>query len=169
MLSYIGGKSRISKRLIIPKIPRDIKVYCEPFGGMFWTFFKLPLEEFKKLETVVYNDFNHLNTNIINCVVNNKDFLDVIKNIESQDSDLFYESQSMIFNEDLNLDKDIPNYDIGWRYAYVLSQVFSGTNPEKGKFIDLKGKYRSKFDSFKNKLADQKWLDHFNSISKIEN
>ena len=39
MISYIGGKSKISK-WIIPFIPKDIKTYVEPFGGMYWVFFK---------------------------------------------------------------------------------------------------------------------------------
>ena len=30
-----------------------------------------------------------------------------------------------------------------------MTQVFSGLNAEKAKFIDLKGKYKSKFDSFR--------------------
>ena len=32
-LSYIGGKSKISK-WIIPHIPKDIETYVEPFGGV---------------------------------------------------------------------------------------------------------------------------------------
>src|SRR5581483_11717910 len=62
-----------------------------------------------------------------------------------------------------------PDYDSAYKYAYIISQVWSGTNPEKGKFIDLKGKYTSKFDSFKNKLSNIKWTEYFNRISKVEN
>lgn len=37
-LSYIGGKSKLSK-VIIPMIP-DHKTYCEVFAGALWVFFK---------------------------------------------------------------------------------------------------------------------------------
>jgi site-specific DNA-adenine methylase len=50
-----------------------------------------------------------------------------------------------------------------------LTQVWSGTNPEKGRFIDLKGKYKSKFDSFKNKLKSPKWHMYFDKIQVNEN
>ena len=52
-LSYIGGKSKIAKSFIEPRIPKDIEVYVEPFSGMFWTFFAMNLEEYPNLKTVV--------------------------------------------------------------------------------------------------------------------
>ena len=63
MISYIGGKARISK-WIVPYIPRDIETYVEPFSGMFWVFFKMDLHHYPNLKTVVYNDFNGLNSNL---------------------------------------------------------------------------------------------------------
>ncbi len=38
MLSYIGGKSKIGK-WIVPFYDKDMEVYLETFGGMFWCFF----------------------------------------------------------------------------------------------------------------------------------
>jgi site-specific DNA-adenine methylase len=66
MISYIGGKARISK-WIVPFIPKDIETYVEPFGGMYWVFFKTKLSEYPNLKTVVYNDFNGLNANLFRC------------------------------------------------------------------------------------------------------
>jgi len=66
MISYIGGKARIGK-WIVPFIPKDIKTYCEPFSGMFWVFFNMDLKKYPNLKTVVYNDFNGLNTNLFDC------------------------------------------------------------------------------------------------------
>ncbi len=34
MISYIGGKSRIAPKLIIPNIPTDIETFVEVFSGM---------------------------------------------------------------------------------------------------------------------------------------
>jgi DNA adenine methylase len=74
-----------------------------------------------------------------------------------------------LFHSNLQLDLSKPDYHIASKYIYLLTQVFSGTNPEKASFIDLKGKYKSKFDSFKNKLVDSKWQEHFLKITNVEN
>ena len=168
MMPYIGGKSRISK-FIIPHIPKDIHTYCEPFGGQFWVYFKLNISDYPNLKQVVYNDFNKLNVNVIRCAKNYKEFSKYLDKYNSQDSSLFYKSQSDIFKSGFELDLSSPDYDTAAKYAIVLTQVFSGTNPEKGKFIDLKGKYKSKFDSFREKMSNSSWQSHFDMISNIEN
>ena len=166
-LSYIGGKSRIGT-WIRNYIPKDIETFVEPFSGMFWVFFRLELSNYPNLKTVVYNDFNPLNVNLFNCVRNYEEFYEVIKDYKSQNKDLFDKFQSEIFSSDFKVDLSTPDYQTAAKYAYILSQVWSGTNPEKGKFIDLKGKYRSKFDSFKSKLVDKKWQKHFDKITFCE-
>ena len=166
-LSYIGGKSRIGT-WIRNYIPNDIETFVEPFSGMFWVFFRLELSNYPNLKTVVYNDFNPLNVNLFNCVKNYEDFYEVIKDYKSQNKDLFNKFQSEIFSSDFKVDLSTPDYQTAAKYAYILSQVWSGTNPEKGKFIDLKGKYRSKFDSFKSKLVDKKSQKHFDKITFCE-
>lgn len=168
MISYIGGKSRISK-FILPHIPRDINKYAEVFGGMFWNFYKMDLTEFKNLDTIVYNDFNQLNVNLFNCVKEYKEFSGIIQQIPSQDKDRFYEYQKEVFNKDLKIDLSKPDFESAYKYAYLLTQVWSGTNPTDGKFIDLKGKYKSKFDTFKDKLQDPKWNKYFDKLTTTEN
>ena len=168
MLSYIGGKSRISS-FIKGYIPRDIETYVEPFSGMFWVFFKMDLPKYPNLKQVVYNDFNALNVNLFNCVKEHGEFSKIIKDYKSQDKKLFEEFQGEIFASDFVVDLSTPDFHTAAKYAYVLSQVWSGTNPEKSSFIDLKGKYKSKFDSFKNKLEDTKWQSYFSKITLTEN
>jgi DNA adenine methylase len=92
----------------------------------------------------------------------------VIKNYKSQDKKLFDKFQKEIFHTDFKVDLTTPDYHTASKYAYILSQVWSGTNPFKGKFIDLKGKYKSKFDSFKSKLVDEKWQNYFDKITICE-
>lgn len=167
-VSYIGGKSRIGK-WIKNYIPTDIEIYVECFGGMYWTFFCMDLDKYKNLKTVVYNDFNPLNVNVFNCLKNYQEFYNVIKNYDSQNKDLFYQFQKEIFGGDFKVDLSSPDYHTACKYLYLLTQVWSGTNPEKGKFIDLKGKYASKFDSFKKKLQSPKWQKFFDKISVTEN
>lgn len=166
-LSYIGGKSRIGT-WIRNYIPYDTETFVEPFSGMFWVFFKLELPNYPNLKKVVYNDFNPLNVNLFNCIKNYVDFYEVIKDYKSQNKKLFDKFQKEIFHPDFQVDLTTPDYHTAAKYAYILSQVWSGTNPEKGKFIDLKGKYRSKFDSFKSKLVDTKWQKYFDKITVCE-
>lgn len=168
MLSYIGGKSKIGT-WIRNYIPKDTETYVEPFSGMYWVFFKLELPHYKNLKKVVYNDFNPLNVNLFNCVRNYSKFYDIIKHYKSQDKSLFIQYQKEIFHPDFKVDLSQPDYHTAAKYAYIISQVWSGTNPEKGKFIDLKGKYKSKFDSFKGKLVDKKWQSYFDKIEVCEN
>ena len=167
-LSYIGGKSRIGK-WIRNYIPNDIETYVEPFSGMFWVFFNIELAPYQNLKTVVYNDFNPLNVNLYNCIKNYTEFSKIISTIPSQKSDLFYQYQKEVFAHGFKVDLSTPNYEAAYKYAYILTQVWSGTNPEKGKFIDLKGKYTSKFDSFKSKLTNPKWQAYFDRITLTEN
>lgn len=166
-LSYIGGKSRISL-WIRDYIPKDIDTYVEPFSGMFWVFFKMETPKYPNLKRIIYNDLNPLNVNLFNCIREYDEFNEVIKNYKSQDRSLFLESQSEIFDKNYQINLSTPNFDAAAKYALVLSQVFSGTNPEKGGFIDLKGKYKSKFDSFKGKLQNKKWQSYFDKITNVE-
>jgi DNA adenine methylase len=176
-ISYIGGKSKIAPQLIIPNIPTDIEIYVEPFSGQFWTFFKMNLENYPNLKTVVYNDFNKLNYNLYTCIKDHQRLLEECEKLIVQEKDviptnpicceLFNRFQSEIFNDEFKVDGY--NYEVAAKYVYVLTQVFSGANPAKSKFIDLKGKYHSKFTSFKNKLKNEKWQKMFERIDFVEN
>jgi DNA adenine methylase len=62
-----------------------------------------------------------------------------------------------------------PDYEVAAKYVYVVTQVFSGSKPESSSFIDLKGKYRSKYLSFRDKLSNPKWVEYFSRITHVEN
>lgn len=168
MVSYIGGKSRIGK-WIRGYIPNDIETYVEVFGGMYWVFFNLELPNYPNMKKVIYNDFNPLNSNLFNCVKNYREFNNVISGYTSQNKDDFYKFQKEIFDESFKVDLSKPDYHTASKYVYLLSQVWSGTNCSTGKFIDLKGKYTSKFDTFKSKLVNPKWQNFFDKIDIVEN
>jgi DNA adenine methylase len=177
MISYIGGKSKIGK-WIVPFYDKNMEVYLETFGGMFWCFYNMDLKQLPNLKKVVYNDFNPLNYNLFNCVKNHKRLLEECEKFIVQEKNVyptnpicvenFNKFQKEIYSENLLITEQ-PNFEIAAKYAYVLTQVFSGANPEKSKFIDLKGKYHSKFTSFINKLKNPKWQKMFESITHIEN
>jgi DNA adenine methylase len=176
-VSYVGGKSKIAPQLIVPNIPKDIEIYVEPFSGQFWTFFKMNFKNFNNLKTVVYNDVNPLNYNMYQCLKNHQRLLEECEKFIVQEKDVFPTNpiceeqfnkfQLEIFAENFKVDEC--NYEVAAKYIYVLTQVFSGANPSKSKFIDLKGKYHSKFTSFKNKLRKPEWQEMFERIDFVEN
>lgn len=175
MLGYIGGKSRIGK-WIRDYIPTDIETYVEPFGGMFWVYFNMELEKYSKLDTVVYNDVNKLNYNLYKCVTENPQLLHNIMlqypnqekgnpNTDPRCKELFYKFQNEIYNSDW----EPINYEVASKYVYVMAQIFSGANPEKATFMDMKGKYTPRFIGYTNKMVNPKWTDKFNKITNVEN
>lgn len=176
MLSYIGGKSKIGK-WIVPFIPKDIETYVEPFSGMYWVFFNMDLKEYPNLKRVVYNDFNPLNYNLFKCIQNPTELLKSIESIDCQKfgeentpeiyKNQFNQFQKEIFSEGFKT--NCPDYETAAKYVYVLTQVFSGSKPETSSFIDLKGKYKSKYLTFRDKLSKPNWIEHFLKITNVEN
>lgn len=184
MFSYIGGKSTISK-WIKEYIPTEItKSYVEPFSGAFWVYFSIDIEN---MDTIVYNDFNPVNSNLFNCLKTPDEFYEFIKNEECQVKDIdkigvpcdskfrekFEKYQKSAFSDKYTFDPDKPNFQWGLEYIYVITQVFSGSKPETSKFIDLKHKYRSKFDTFRDKVGGigrgKMYPEYLKSITNVEN
>jgi DNA adenine methylase len=176
MLSWIGGKSKIGKWLV-DYYPQDMEIYTEGFGGMFWCYFNMDLKKYPNLKKVIYNDINPLNYNLFQCVQNPEELLRAINSIECQKQGVentpliyreqFSEFQKEIFSENLNLEPY--NYEIAAKYAYVVTQVFSGSKPETSSFIDLKGNYKSKYLTFRDKLTKPDWVEKFLKITDVEN
>ena len=177
MISYIGGKATIGK-WIVPFIPNNIETYVEGFSGMFWVFFNMDLKNYSNLKTVVYNDFNKLNTNLFKW---SKQY-DVLWNALSQYpcqqlgvvdtppeyAQMFNQYQKEVFNPELVITEE-NGLEIACKYLYVLCQVFSGSKPEKASYMDYKGKYRCKVLVFLDKLKNPKYREHFDKITFIEN
>jgi len=165
MISWIGGKSLISK-WIIPHIPRDIKTYVEPFSGAYWVYLKMDLKNYPNLENIIYNDFNDYLVNLFQSANDCKNFHEFLKQIPAQEKDRFIQYQSEL-KEGIQYQK--PDFSVAAKFAYLATQVWSGIDPISGKFIDLKGKYRSKFDTFKDKLNNEKYTENLERISNFEN
>ena len=154
-----------------------MEVYLEAFGGMFWCFYNMDLKMYPNLNKVVYNDFNPLNYNLFKCVQNPDELLRAINSIDCQKQGVdvtpeiykeqFVSFQAEIFNQGFNLEPG--DYEVAAKYVYVLTQVFSGSKPETSNFIDLKGKYKSKYLTFRDKLLKPDWVDHFLKITDVEN
>jgi DNA adenine methylase len=177
MISYIGGKARIGK-WIVPQIPNDIETYVEGFSGMFWVFFNMDLKNYPNLKTVVYNDYNGLNANLMKWA---KQY-DVLREALSQypcqqlkveDTPpeyavMFKEYQKLVFNDNLVI-TDENSLEVACKYVYVLTQVFSGSKPETASYMDYKGVYRCKVLIFMDKLNNPKYREHLDRITFVEN
>lgn len=177
MISYIGGKARISK-WIVPQIPTNIETYVEGFSGMFWVFYNMDLKNYPNLKTVVYNDFNRLNTNLLKCTKRYDELHDELMKYPCQQlgvvdtppeyREMFNEYQKYVFDPDLVI-TDENEMEIAAKYVYVLTQVFSGSKPEKARYTDYKGKYRCKVLIFMDKLKNPVFREHFDKITFVEN
>lgn len=177
MISYIGGKARIGK-WIVPFIPKDIETYVEGFSGMFWVFFNMDLKDYPNLKTVVYNDYNRLNANLMKWA-KQYDTLHTelskypcqqlgVVNTPPQYSEMFVQYQKEVFNPELIINNK-NSLEIAAKYVYVLTQVFSGSKPETASYTDYKGKYRCKVLIFMDKLKNPKFREHFDKITFVEN
>lgn len=176
MLSWIGGKSKIGKWLV-EYYPSDMEIYTEAFGGMMWCYYNMDLSKFPNLKRIVYNDFNPLNYNLFKCVQNPNELLSAINSIECQQlgveqtpihlKEQFNNFQKELFDE--NFKFTVGDYEVAAKYVYIVTQVFSGSKPETSSFIDLKGKYKSKYLTFRDKLIKPSWVDYFVKITDVEN
>lgn len=177
MISYIGGKARIGK-WIVPHIPNDIETYVEGFSGMFWVFFNMDLSKYPNLKTVVYNDYNRLNSNLMKWARQYDVLHDALSKYPCQQlkvedtppeyAIMFNEYQKEVFNNDLVI-TDENSLEIACKYIYVLTQVFSGSKPETASYMDYKGKYRCKVLIFLDKLKHPSYREHFDKITFVEN
>ena len=177
MISYIGGKARIGK-WIVPHIPTDIETYVEGFSGMFWVFFNMDLSKFPNLKTVVYNDFNRLNANLMKWTKQYDVLHEALSKYPCQTvgvvdtppeyEQMFNQYQKEVFNPELVI-TDENSLEITCKYVYVLTQVFSGSKPETSSYTDYKGAYRCKVLIFMDKLKNPKYREHIDRISFVEN
>lgn len=177
MISYIGGKNRMA-RWIDEFIPKDISTYVEGFSGMFWVFFNMELDKYPNLKTVVYNDYNRLNSNLMKWSLKYDVMWDELSKYPCQQlgvvdtppeySQMFKEFQKEVFNPELVITEE-NGLEIAGKYVYVLTQVFSGSKPETAAYTDYKGKYRCKVLIFMDKLKNPKYRDHFDRITFVEN
>ena len=162
MISYIGGKSRMAK-LIGEYIPHN-ETYVEVFGGAFWVYVNGNIES----KQIVYNDFNKYMANLFECFRTPQKFGKHLKRYESQNPQLFKMFQNGLNNIEEKL-FNLGDYEIGTQYAYCATQVFSGSKVMESKFIDLKGKYSSKYDSLQRRLAKPEVQDKLKRITNVEN
>jgi len=152
MISYIGGKARIGKWIVLKKYPN--------------------------LKTVVYNDFNGLNANLFDCCSDYERLWGELDRYPCQQlgvehtppeySEMFNQYQQEVFHSGITITEE-NKFEIAAKYVYVLTQIFSGSKPETSSYTDYKGKYRCKVLIFMDKLKNPKYREHFEKITFVEN
>ena len=169
MISYIGGKNRMAG-WICEHIPNDIETYVEVFGGAFWVYVKGDIHEKPQLKEVVYNDKNRFMANLFQCMRIPDEFYKALSEVKSQNKNLFYQCQDNLnVIAKGNCGFELGDCDIASQYAYVATQVFSGSKILESKFIDLKGKYSSKYDALRRRLQKSDIKNKLNKITHCEN
>ena len=109
-------------------IPDDIETYVEVFGGAFWVYVKGDIHKKPQLKEVIYNDKNKFMTNLFQCMRIPDDFYKVLSEVESQNESLFYMCQDNLnVMAKGNCGFELGDCDIAAQYAYVATQVFSGS------------------------------------------
>ena len=162
MFSYLGGK-KFQAKWIGSHFP-SLKKYVEPFGGAFWVYFQNGIEFDKN----VYNDYNRFLTNIFYCARNKqRQFVKELLKYEPQKRDLFEQFKNELVP--LNYDFELGDVEKVVKYLYIETNTYSGLTIEKAKFVDLKGKYKSKYTHFIDKLIHPRWQYKLQTITNIEN
>ena len=166
MFSYLGGK-KFQAKWIASQFPKH-NTYVEPFGGAYWVYF-MANHQIDQAHTNVYNDFNKDIANIFHCArYDDRKFLKSLLSYEDQNKELFNQFKKDLFP--LTTDFELGDVDRATKYLYLQTQSFSGdTLTEKTKYVDLRGKYKSKYQHFIDKISNKKWLYHIKGISKIHN
>ncbi|MCK9445774.1 DNA adenine methylase [bacterium] len=174
--SYFGGKNCMNS-FIVPYVPKDTKIFVEPFSGSFAIYFYSTLSE---NAISVYNDQNKDQVNLFACSKNYNKFLDVINKHFNDDGGLLNpgDVDPKIFYKELyykikksdfpTTDFDVPDYDRASMYAFMLHSAFSSINYQSAGYSGF-NKERLKLLTFVNKLNNEYVRMKLDKITYIEN
>lgn len=182
ILSYFGGKSsNVFINFINSKIPKDgIKTYIEPFSGSMGTYMD---DDSLKFETVIYNDKNRHQVNLVYCCSKPEEFLthlEKFKNtvLHTEETDPiekwnFYKGIYQKFTKNTFLDDtkfEIGDFKRACMYAFLITSSFSSVYPRGGGFSGYKkDKDKIKLDVLIDKLKKNKYTDKLKSITEFLN
>lgn len=182
---YFGGKNSMSN-WIYSYIPKNIKTYVEVFGGSFAIYFN---EDFSQCNNIIYNDANKWQTNFMACCKDYDRMLLEIENsfkiggflfcdkidkndIKKHYRDLYTETK----NPDKcdfydNLDFNIPDYDKGVIYSFMITSAFNACHARGAGFAGFSTSGKLKLLTLINKLKKEEFrnkLDHITHIKCID-
>lgn len=171
MFPYIGGKSHHVKWMD-PLFPNKFNTFVEVFGGAGWVSVKSPKVDYSRVR--VYNDFNPLLANVFECLrVDPVALLSAMEQTPKSELSRYRQYQQELF---VNLDWSTVNLGdvaLAVKYLYLQTQVFAGTALSATNvpyFTEQKagGKYPSKYDTLKKKLANTDIQSRLKKITQVE-
>lgn len=182
LLSYFGSKSSsVFQEFINRKIPKTgIKTYLEPFSGSFSTYIN---DDSLNFETVIYNDKNRHQVNLMKCCSEPEKFLHVLEKLKqtllhTKETDPvkkwdFYKAlyRKYVDNDFLdNNDFEIGDFKRAAIYAFLITSSFSSVFPRGGGFAGYKKDTdKLKLEVLINKLKKGTYTDKLQSITEFNN
>lgn len=171
MFPYIGGKAHHVKWMD-KFFPANFDKFVEVFGGAGWVSVKS--QSVNQSRVRIYNDFNPLLANVFECFRQNPALVLAAMNSRPK-SDLALYQQ---YQRELFVDLDwsqvrLGDLELAVKYLYLQTQVFAGTPLSANNvayFTELKagGKYPSKYDTLKKKLANADIQQRLRAITQVE-
>ena len=180
IISYFGGKANFQS-FITPNIPKDCTTYIEPFSGSFAIYLDSKLE----FNTVVFNDRNRHQANLMRCCASPLEFLPELKSLLAPGGLLytevttpeekwdFYKAiyRDYIRNSFLDdMDFEIGDFKVAAIYAFLITSSFSSVYPRGGGFTGYKkAKDKLNLTILMNKLEKNKYTERLQKISEFNN
>ena len=180
IISYFGGKANFQS-FITPNIPKDCTTYIEPFSGSFAIYLDSKLE----FNTVVFNDRNRHQANLMRCCASPLEFLPELKSLLAPGGLLytevttpeekwdFYKAiyRDYIRNSFLDdMDFEIGDFKVAAIYAFLITSSFSSVYPRGGGFTGYKkAKDKLNLTILINKLEKNKYTERLQNISEFNN
>lgn len=200
IISYFGGK-QIQSNWIKNQIPQNIldncKTFTEVFSGAFWVYAK---NDWSFVDKVIYNDMNIYITNLMMCAAM-PEFLEEIEKLYKP-GELFYFDQTISEDPkevyDYNYNKfrenfikirkelyhdtegqeikfNMPDINMGIKYAFLLRHAFSGIPGKKIGFSYSAASYKEgkkspepKSAILLRKLKEKQLQDKLNAVTAFE-
>jgi site-specific DNA-adenine methylase len=167
--------------LINSKIPKTgIKTYVEPFSGSFATFLD---DDSLNFETVIYNDKNRHQVNLMKCCSNPVEFIPYLEELKSTllhtteaeplkkwdfYKKIYKQYQKNDFLDDMNF--VIGDFKKAAIYAFLITSSHNSVYPRGGGFNGYKkDKDRLKLQGLIDKLNKNKYTQKLQSITEFLN
>ena len=181
VISYFGGKAAFQS-FITPNSPfEECTPYLEPFSGSFAIYLDSKME----FNTVVFNDRNRHQANLMKCCSEPEKFLPVLKALLAPGNRLHCTATSVddkwdfykaIYREYVQNDfLDDMNFEIGdmdkaAMYAFLITSSFSSVYPRGGGFTGYKKKKdKLNLSILINKLEKNKYTERLKKITEFHN
>jgi DNA adenine methylase len=182
LTGWFGGKNSMSP-WIYSFIPKDIKSYIEVFSGSMAIYFN---EDFSHCDKIVFNDFNKLQANFIECC---KDYDRMLYELEKsflpggflycgdKKDDEFKKHYRDLYTYTKNGEKcdfydnmewESPNYEKAVIYSFMITSAFNACHARGAGFSGITKTNKLKLTTLMNKLGKSEYREKLDKLTNIE-